>query len=90
MSTVGYGELSPISNLGKLVTVVCAFTGVLVQAAMVLSTYKMLEMTKSQMTSYVMINSVNTKAEAKNKAILMLQLSFKLKRASQEKYAEII
>lgn len=65
MSSVGYGELSPISMLGKIVTVICAFMGVLITAGMVLGTLTILEMDHIQSISYMMINSVNIKDHIK-------------------------
>lgn len=65
MSSVGYGELSPISMLGKIVTVICAFMGVLITAGMVISTLTILEMDPIQSISYMMINSINIKDRIK-------------------------
>lgn len=45
MTSVGYGELSPISETGKFVSVIAAFMGVILQALMVISTYQFFEFT---------------------------------------------
>ena len=84
MSTVGYGEISPSSIPGKMVAIICAFMGVIIQAATVIATLKVLTMTKSEEFSYILINIVDIKERVKLKALHVLQTSFRLKKCNEE------
>ena len=79
MSTVGYGEISPVSLPGKMVAMYWAFLGVILQSATVIATLNTLQMTKSEDFSYVLICIVDIKDKMLYKATRLLQVKFRLK-----------
>lgn len=79
MSTVGYGELSPVSRPGRIIAFICAIMGVAIQAATVIATHKILQMSAIQNWSYLVINLVDVKEKMKLKALYILQVAYKLK-----------
>lgn len=79
MSSVGYGEISPISLPGKLISVLWSFAGVLVQAATVISTLKVLRFDNPETLSLYLLDLVDLKQQIKINALYILQLRYKLK-----------
>lgn len=61
MSTVGYGEISPISIPGKLIATVCAFMGVILQASSVLAMLNILQMNGKESFSYRILRVLELK-----------------------------
>ncbi|CAI2359890.1 unnamed protein product [Moneuplotes crassus] len=83
MSTVGYGELSPVSIPGKLIATVCAFMGVILQASSVIAMLNLLEMNHAEMFSYGILKILEVKEKVLYKAVRMLQVKFRSNRVKQ-------
>lgn len=79
MSTVGYGELSPVSIPGKLIATLCAFMGVILQASSVIAMLNLLEMNHSEIISYGILKILEVKEKVLFKAVRMLQVRFRSK-----------
>lgn len=79
MSTVGYGELSPVSISGKAVAVICAFSGVILQAGMIISLYRIIKMSPSESASYFLLQALELKEKVKLHSIYIFQLMYKWK-----------
>ena len=65
MTSVGYGELSPISETGKIISVIAAFMGVSLQALMVICTNIFFERSPLELLSYALVNIVDVKQSLK-------------------------
>lgn len=74
MTSVGYGELSPISETGKFVSVIAAFMGVILQALMVISTYQFFEFTHCEKV-WLWLRNIIVKKQKLKKAAAILALS---------------
>jgi hypothetical protein len=61
MTTVGYGDIYPITAMGKLVAVLCSTSGVLISSLYVVSITNTLKMTSSENRSYTIIKRANSK-----------------------------
>jgi hypothetical protein len=57
---------------------------------MVLSAHRMLQMSKIEEISYMLISSVDIKEHVKLNAVYVLQHIFKLKKTSEKKYSNAI
>lgn len=79
MSTVGYGELSPVSRPGRIIAFIWSIMGVTIQAATVIATHKILKMSSIESWSFLVINLVDVKEKMKLRALYILQISYKLK-----------
>lgn len=79
MTTVGYGELSPLSETGKYVSVLAAFMGVGFQALVVIGAHRNFVMTNSEEVSYTLLDIIQLKQSLKELTGQLLSTTFKWK-----------
>jgi hypothetical protein len=79
MSTVGYGELSPISRPGRIIAFIWAIMGVSLQAATVIATITSFYMNQNEKRGFMLINIIDIKEKIRLKALYVLQTTYKLK-----------
>lgn len=63
MTTVGYGDYSPDTHAGRLLTIVLAFCGNFVTSLFVVSLTNMLEFFAAEKRSYSLLSRLQTKDE---------------------------
>lgn len=81
MTTVGYGDISPITPLGKVVAIFIALFGALLTALFVVTVEWMLEFENSENKAYKMLESLLKKDELRNAAATALLRVFRMGRA---------
>lgn len=85
MTSVGYGELSPVSETGKAITVIAAFMGVFLQALMVVSTLILFEMTDLENINYYLVNLIRVKQKLKTATGHLFLLAYRKNTAKNDK-----
>ena len=69
MSTVGYGDYYPISNLGRVVGILACLWGVFIVSIFVVTLTNLLEFTKQEAKSYEILCKLRYKEELRMRAV---------------------
>jgi len=69
MSTVGYGDYYPISNLGRVVGILACLWGVFIVSIFVVTLTNLLEFTKQEAKSYEILCKLKFKDELRMRAV---------------------
>ena len=72
MTTVGYGDMYPRTNLGRLVMIVCSMYGVIVVSLMVVTVTNFLCMSQMESASYTIMKKLEYKEMIKKAALQIL------------------
>ncbi|TNV83855.1 hypothetical protein FGO68_gene17092 [Halteria grandinella] len=89
LTTTGYGELYPKSQLGRLVGLIVCFWGTFMVSFFVVSVNNMLNMKPSEEKSFNIILRLHFKEELKDHASLVLGSAFNMKRyEKRQPYSE--
>ena len=65
MTTVGFGDMSPVTPMGKIVAVVCAVWGVLIFSVMVGVLTQILALTNKEAQSVLILKKLKSKTQLK-------------------------
>ena len=68
MTTVGFGDMSPVTPLGRMVAAICAIWGVLIVAVMVAVLTNILSLDSKETQSLLILNKLESKAKIKEAA----------------------
>jgi hypothetical protein len=69
MTTVGYGDFFPISNLGRIIGILACLWGVFIVSIFVVTLTNLLEFTKQEGKSYEILCKLRFKDELRLKAV---------------------
>lgn len=81
MTTVGYGDFYPKSNISRLVGIICSFYGVYVVSLFVIALNSLLIFDQSEDRSYELISRLEEKEELKLEAVNVITSAFRHKKA---------
>lgn len=79
MTTVGYGDISPVSHNGKLLAIILSIWGVFVVSLFVVTLTNMLEFSESEEKSFKILVKLAAKEELKIAAVNAMQSTFSAK-----------
>eukprot|EP01017_Pseudomicrothorax_dubius_P048780 TRINITY_DN8950_c0_g1_i5.p2 TRINITY_DN8950_c0_g1~~TRINITY_DN8950_c0_g1_i5.p2 ORF type:complete len:172 (+),score=27.07 TRINITY_DN8950_c0_g1_i5:1020-1535(+) len=68
MTTVGYGDYSPVTNFGRLVAFLICMWGVFIVSLMVVTLENFLQMNSAELRTYSVIERIQMKRELRNLA----------------------
>lgn len=69
MTTVGFGDYYPISNMGRMVGILACLWGVFIVSIFVVTLNSLLEFNKGEVKSYEILCNLKAKEELKMRAI---------------------
>lgn len=72
MTTVGYGDMFPRTNFGRIVMIICSMYGVIVVSLMVVTVTNFLTMTTMESASYTVMKKLEYKELIKIEALKIL------------------
>ena len=84
MTTVGYGDIFPVSYPAKLVGVVCMFYGVYIVSLGVNTMMQFMEMDKSDERSYILINIVQGRTNLLERSVKLMQMAFRFRKIKEK------
>lgn len=79
MTTVGYGDFYPKSNIGRLVGIIIAFWGVLFVSLFVVTLTNLLDFEGGEEKSYYLLQRLKQKDKLKVEAVNLLSSAYKKK-----------
>ena len=85
MTTVGYGDFYPKSNIGRLVGIIIAFWGVLFVSLFVVTLTNLLDFEGGEEKSYYLLQRLKQKDKLKVEAVNLLSSAYK-KKLTMKKY----
>ena len=85
MTTVGYGDFYPKSNIGRLVGIIIAFWGVLFVSLFVVTLTNLLDFEGGEEKSYYLLQRLKQKDKLKVEAVNLLSSAYK-KKLTLKKY----
>ena len=86
MTTVGYGDFFAVSGLGRFITIICAFTGGLLESLAILWISIKLKFTRSEEFSFKLLISLKKKKKLMVRAVKMMISLFRLSKTQSRKY----
>jgi len=61
LTSVGYGDVMPVSNFGRLIGIVTAFWGVLFTSLFVVALYNSLELQDGELRAFILLKRIFTR-----------------------------
>ena len=89
MTTVGYGDYYPISNLGRFIGILACLWGVFIVSIFVVTLTNLLEFTKQEQRSYEILQKLSFKDELRLRAVNVIISAQKQKKERQKDDLEI-
>lgn len=84
---MGYGDIYPRTQLGRLIMVIASVVGVVIMSILVVSCTNLLEMDDFEAQAFTTIKKLNLKKEVKNQASSIIGKAFRLYRNLKENEA---
>ena len=73
LTTVGYGDYYPVTNLGRLIGIITAFWGVFFVSLFVVALTNTLELEESELRAFILLRRLFTRKVLKDNAARMIQ-----------------
>lgn len=89
MTTVGYGDIYPLTNLGRFVVVVCAVLGTIIVSLMVISLQNSLQFNTSEERAYNLKRQIDLKSKVQRKSVEYFMSQYKFIRL-KTKYEKML
>jgi hypothetical protein len=77
MTTVGYGDTSPQTSIGKLIMIACAFAGIIIVSLMVVIITNELDFNGPEGNAYTVMKKLQYKELLRETALRILKTSVK-------------
>ena len=72
LTTVGYGDYYPVTNLGRLIGIITAFWGVFFVSLFVVALTNTLELEESELRAFILLRRLFTRKVLKDNACRMI------------------
>lgn len=79
-TTIGYGDVTPLTHVGRLAVIACITCGMSIYAFAIMNTHRAIELTPSQHVLYGAIHYAETYKRLKSPAVLLVQRWWKYHR----------
>lgn len=89
MTTVGYGDFYPKSNLGRVMGIICSFYGVYFTSLFIITLENLLVMSIGEEKSYDLLIRLIDKDKLRVKAVNVLTAKYKYKKMMRKKKATL-
>ena len=82
MLTVGYGDMYPITDTGRVIAIFAGFGGLLLSAALITMVHKYLTLTQDESAVMGFMEKHNTRRKVRDVAAKCIQQMFRMARPS--------
>lgn len=83
MLTVGYGDMYPITHVGRAIAIIAGFGGLLLSAALITMVHKYLTLSPEERAVMDFMERHNTRRKVRSMAARCIQLMFKANKANK-------
>jgi hypothetical protein len=88
MTTVGYGDYCPKTNVGRFFSIIISLWGVFFVSLFVVALYNVFAFQDAEYRAYVLLNRLEIRNDLKNNAARMIQGLYLIRRAKREGITE--
>lgn len=81
MSTVGYGDIYPVTKLGKLICFTLCLWGMFLMSIVVIILFQSLELSYEEKKTIMIFNKLELKEKLKEKSASLIQLKWRSKKS---------